>query len=169
MVGSFLAKRRHVTCCCGEPAHAQDDHKWVLTYYSYSYSHTTAAHQQQEQEQVGVGVSTPRTLPVVLVLVWWLQLESQTDIPVCTWLDARESHSVEGDTERIPTRQQATPPTRLKLRQRTRKVTAGELQGRLHMEESHGFPRGKRSIIASLCFCFCFCLCLCVRHRLLGG
>ena len=45
MVGSFLAKRRHVTCCCGEPAHAQDDHKWVLIYsYSYSYSHTTAAH-----------------------------------------------------------------------------------------------------------------------------
>ena len=43
MVGSFLAKRRHVTCCCGEPAHAQDDHKWVLI-YSYSYSHTTAAH-----------------------------------------------------------------------------------------------------------------------------
>ena len=43
MVGSFLAKRRHVTCCCGEPAHAQDDHKWVLI-YSYSYLDTTAAH-----------------------------------------------------------------------------------------------------------------------------
>jgi hypothetical protein len=78
---------------------------------------------------------------VVLVLVWWLRLESQADSPVRTWLDARESHSVEGDAERIPTRQQATPPKRLKLRQRTRKVTAGELQGRLHMEESHGFPR----------------------------
>ena len=132
MVGSFLAKRRRARCCCREPAHA------------HIPTHTPpqpTQQQEQEQEQVGVGVSTPRTLPVVLVLVWWLRLESQADSPVRTWLDARESHSVEGDAERIPTRQQATPPKELKLRQRTRKVTAGELQGRLHMEESNGCPR----------------------------
>ena len=138
MVGSFLAKRRRARCCCREPAHAH------IPTHTPTPTHTPPQPtQQQEQEQVGVGVgvSTPRTLPVVLVLVWWLRLESQADSPVRTWLDARESHSVEGDAERIPTRQQTTPLKRLKLRQRTRKVTAGELQGRLHMEESHGFPR----------------------------
>ena len=138
MVGSFLAKRRRARCCCREPAHAH------IPTHTPTPTHTPpqpTQQQEQEQEQVGVGVSTPRTLPVVLVLVWWLRLESQADSPVRTWLDARESHSVEGDAERIPTRQQATPPKELKLRQRTRKVTAGELQGRLHMEESHGFPR----------------------------
>ena len=55
---------------------------------SHSHSHTTAAH-----PAAGAGAGAgwrwrwrvhPRTLPVVLVLVWWLQLESQADSPVCT-------------------------------------------------------------------------------------